>query len=703
MDNSVLIKYYEDNIRKGYTIEQISTNLRNNGYPEETIQQTVASLSAEHHQASQQNPEKFDYSKLPDKIKRHIEPQAAQQKAGNNLQEGSGNQQMDAGTKDWQREQSQSIQNPPIEKHEGLDQASLIKYGSILGSVLLIIIITALALGSSGEDPNDVIEDVDRIGGDTDATNLEDRSRPDNEMTAEEENPQHESKGDEEEVQETKILDDEIQTICEDYDCLIQKASSCDPVRANITKTESMQGLISTSLMTIDIRKYEQGCIYTTTLESFDLGFTDEMRALLRERNMTDADIDAELARAQNNSMLQSIELGRDVHCLFDSEDQILKILQETKNNLTNTSNGYVCEATEEEIETLIALPDYDEENLRAKMEEGICFTMGYYKDAVCIPEEQGRKPAELFESINTHMTETDTETERQNNSADQNEMPLDVEEEEEEEEFELTSGQVCNTNMDCADGKRETRNLCEEGQCIVRLSHTDCEDGDDYCPSSCYGTNDTDCVDNLGRRLCETHSHCDDDNELTEDICDDDNGYCLYFDQEAPNHPPTINSTPETLQAFAGEEYTYQVNASDEDGHEIDFSLSGEPSNMSINESGFLTWTPAEDDYSSGNVSIVVTDEEDGETEQHIEIVVFISEEDDTYKQQCEDDKDCYMNVVIINEDYMMCKYIGRYWDDPDYVDRDDCLYLIADNLNSNEPCEYIHDAGIRSQCENI
>ena len=74
-------------------------------------------------------------------------------------------------------------------------------------------------------------------------------------------------------------------------------------------------------------------------------------------------------------------------------------------------------------------------------------------------------------------------------------------------------------------------------------------------------------------------------------------------------NEAPTITSTPITT-ATENEEYTYQVTAVDPDGDSLNYSLLSEPSGMSINSSGYITWTPTDNQAgATPDISIQVTD----------------------------------------------------------------------------------------------
>ena len=76
-------------------------------------------------------------------------------------------------------------------------------------------------------------------------------------------------------------------------------------------------------------------------------------------------------------------------------------------------------------------------------------------------------------------------------------------------------------------------------------------------------------------------------------------------------NRMPIITSIPQ-LNATEGEEYTYQIIASDLDNESLQYSLSGAPSNMTINSStGLITWTPTYNEarVKTNSVAIIVSD----------------------------------------------------------------------------------------------
>ncbi len=91
------------------------------------------------------------------------------------------------------------------------------------------------------------------------------------------------------------------------------------------------------------------------------------------------------------------------------------------------------------------------------------------------------------------------------------------------------------------------------------------------------------------------------------------------------PNHPPIITSTPNPI-ALVGEEYTYQVIASDPDGDDLTYSLTEKPEGMSIDsEAGLIIWTPTSIQIGKHDVSLKVSD---GEKEAIQDFIITIYSE---------------------------------------------------------------------------
>lgn len=73
-------------------------------------------------------------------------------------------------------------------------------------------------------------------------------------------------------------------------------------------------------------------------------------------------------------------------------------------------------------------------------------------------------------------------------------------------------------------------------------------------------------------------------------------------------NYAPEISSVASTL-AVAGEIYTYEVIAVDADNDSLIFGLTNEPSGMTINEYGQISWQPFNGITTSGEVTLTVSD----------------------------------------------------------------------------------------------
>ena len=96
-------------------------------------------------------------------------------------------------------------------------------------------------------------------------------------------------------------------------------------------------------------------------------------------------------------------------------------------------------------------------------------------------------------------------------------------------------------------------------------------------------------------------------------------------IDVIAVNDAPVIISSAPTM-AVEDELYTYQVLASDEDDIEFTYYLLNEPSGMTIDSTGLITWTPQNEVLSSDNVTVLVADGgEDGVTAAQQEFVIVV------------------------------------------------------------------------------
>ncbi|MEJ2046007.1 MAG: putative Ig domain-containing protein, partial [Reinekea sp.] len=73
-------------------------------------------------------------------------------------------------------------------------------------------------------------------------------------------------------------------------------------------------------------------------------------------------------------------------------------------------------------------------------------------------------------------------------------------------------------------------------------------------------------------------------------------------------NNAPEITSQP-TSPAIVGEQYSYNVVATDEDGDELTFTLQTGPQGMTLSSTGELRWTPTADQIGSHSINIAVSD----------------------------------------------------------------------------------------------
>jgi hypothetical protein len=82
---------------------------------------------------------------------------------------------------------------------------------------------------------------------------------------------------------------------------------------------------------------------------------------------------------------------------------------------------------------------------------------------------------------------------------------------------------------------------------------------------------------------------------------------------QAIDNRPPAFTDIPtedEELRARVDNEYTFNLQASDPDGNTLSYALVTAPDDMTINPStGFLSWTPAEEDEGEENIVVSVND----------------------------------------------------------------------------------------------
>jgi len=88
-------------------------------------------------------------------------------------------------------------------------------------------------------------------------------------------------------------------------------------------------------------------------------------------------------------------------------------------------------------------------------------------------------------------------------------------------------------------------------------------------------------------------------------------------------NDAPQITSTP-VLTATEDQSYSYDVNAIDEEGDTLTYSLTQNPSGMTINSSsGLISWIPIQSHVGSQSVTVSVTDGNGGSDAQSFSITV--------------------------------------------------------------------------------
>ena len=94
----------------------------------------------------------------------------------------------------------------------------------------------------------------------------------------------------------------------------------------------------------------------------------------------------------------------------------------------------------------------------------------------------------------------------------------------------------------------------------------------------------------------------------------------------EPPNQLPTFTSAPITT-ATHGISYDYVVQAQDDDGDALSYSLIAAPGGMAIDgDTGVVTWTPAGDQIGNNTVTIAVDDAHGGTAQQSYEISVAVN-----------------------------------------------------------------------------
>ncbi len=89
-----------------------------------------------------------------------------------------------------------------------------------------------------------------------------------------------------------------------------------------------------------------------------------------------------------------------------------------------------------------------------------------------------------------------------------------------------------------------------------------------------------------------------------------------------AANQPPIITSAP-VISASTGVAYSYQVESTDSNNDPLSPSLLAAPSGMTINATGLINWTPADNQFGDFAVTVQVSDGRGGTAEQSFIISV--------------------------------------------------------------------------------
>ena len=140
-------------------------------------------------------------------------------------------------------------------------------------------------------------------------------------------------------------------------------------------------------------------------------------------------------------------------------------------------------------------------------------------------------------------------------------------------------------------------------------------------------------------------------------------------------NEAPVIQSSP-PLSAKLGDDYSYQVEAIDDNDADLTYSLLLSPEGMTIDSStGLLTWTPTEDQVGENDVTIKVSDGWNGITQDFSIEVRLVKLSSISVLPET-------MNIVRINTKAITS--ITAYYDDGSNasIAKADCTY---ESSNSN------------------
>ena len=685
MISSPLKKYYEENIQKGYTIEQISNNLKNNGYSAADLDDAVSSLSPEFVELSKRNPSIFDYSSLPEEIKSSVSDAPARNGSSSNTDVNLGS--------------SHPTPSPAGAKgdiHPGLDREAKIKFGVVLGIIMMVIVLGSVMLSTSSDtlggtdsrldssedalSPDDTQDDEDPS--DPDAVDIPDPSDDPDDTTPSDEGDDADDGTDEvpSAVDRAGLITeadqvglDVHQSDCNDYDCLIEHIDSCEGDAAIPHKIDVRPFSVILLQHYELIDSSEHGCIVSYHLDGYRRSYDEsEIRRMIEDEDMTESQIDAEQEElfesdmSHNRSEYAMVCRADDMSNFIEIFDSYLDGVEHMIRCPEDASSGNVFESAAGIV-------------IDASSVSRTCEGEGLWENVDCIRTDPELGMDEQFDALHAEKY------------GDLEGYESDV------DDYRDTRGEPCDDDEQCFDGDVRTLNYCEDGQCRLKLDDgRECVSGDNFCPERCYGQNITDCYDPSGDRLCSENEHCDDDDDLTDGVCRD--GVCHYFEIDPPNQAPVFDSYP-TEHAYHNERYDFMVEAHDPDGGNITYHLEDEPEGMTINETtGELVWYPDISDYSSGLFSIVASDGID-ETHKEILLMIYEDESNDSTYQACGDDRDCYKTTIFFTGDYEKCKYLELYWDDT----REDVYECIADIAEADSDagiCDYIFDQDMRDEC---
>ena len=134
-------------------------------------------------------------------------------------------------------------------------------------------------------------------------------------------------------------------------------------------------------------------------------------------------------------------------------------------------------------------------------------------------------------------------------------------------------------------------------------------------------------------------------------------------------NEPPEITSSP-SLTVKAGDTYSYQVVATDDNNADLTYSLLTAPDGMSINTStGLITWIPTESQVGENEVQLEVSDGWSGSTQEFSVLVSIVKLSSISVLPET-------MSIVRVNTQAISS--ITAYYDNgsSEAIDKPDCSY---------------------------